>query len=87
MKKRLLVGMSGASGAPIAVELLKQLQKEESVETHLIVTRGAELTLQQETELSLEDVKALADVAYENDNIGARPASGSFQMEIGRAHV
>lgn len=81
MKKRLLVGMSGASGAPIAVELLKQLQKEESVATHLNVTRGAELTLQQETELSLEDVKALADVAYENDNIGARPASGSFQME------
>lgn len=80
-KKRLLVGMSGASGAPLAVELLKQLQKEESVESHLIVTRGAELTLRQETGLSLEDVKALADVSYDNASIGARPASGSFQME------
>lgn len=81
MKKRLLVGMSGASGAPIAVELLRQLQKQESVETHLIVTRGAELTLRQETELSLDEVKHLADVYYENDKIGARPASGSFRME------
>ena len=62
MKKRLLIGMSGASGAPIAVELLRQLQKQESVETHLIITRGAELTLCQETELSLDEVKHLADV-------------------------
>ena len=83
MKKRLLVGMSGASGAPIAVELLRQLQTEESVESHLVITRGAELTLRQETELSLDAVKELADVVYENDSIGigARPASGSFQME------
>ncbi|MDO4336867.1 MAG: UbiX family flavin prenyltransferase [Eubacteriales bacterium] len=81
MKKRLLVGMSGASGAPIAVELLRQLQKQEFVETHLIITTGAELTLRQETELSLDEVKSLADVYYENDKIGARPASGSFRME------
>lgn len=81
MKKRLLVGMSGASGAPIAVELLRQLQKEGSVESHLVITRGAQLTLQQETELSLDAVKELADVVYENDNIGAGPASGSFRME------
>lgn len=81
MKKRLLIGMSGASGAPIAVELLRRLQRQEMVESHLIITRGAELTLRQETELSLEEVKALADVYYENDSIGARPASGSFQME------
>lgn len=81
MKKRLLIGMSGASGAPIAVELLRQLKKQESVETHLVVSRGAEMTLRQETDLSLEDLKDLADVYYENDRIGARPASGSFQME------
>lgn len=80
-KRRLLVGISGASGAPIAVELLRQLKKNETVETHLIVTRGAELTLRQEMQLSLEDVRKLADVYYENDNIGAKPASGSFHMD------
>lgn len=81
MKRRLLVGMSGASGAPIGVELLRQLQKKEEVETHLVITRGAELTIQQETDFSLSEVKAMADVVYENDSIGARPASGSFPME------
>lgn len=81
MKRRLLIGISGASGAPIAIELLKQLKKSKEIETHLIVTRGAELTIEQETDLSLDDVKNLADVYYENDAIGAKPASGSFQME------
>ncbi|MDO5425870.1 MAG: UbiX family flavin prenyltransferase [Eubacteriales bacterium] len=81
MKKRLLIGMSGASGAPIGVELLRQLREREDVETHLILTRGAEMTLQQETDWPLEEVKGLADVVYDNANIGARPASGSFRME------
>lgn len=80
-KKRLLIGMSGASGAPVAVELLRRLKENRTVETHLIVSRGAELTLQQETDLSLGEVKALADVCYDNRNIGARPASGSFRAE------
>ena len=81
MKKRLLVGMSGASGAPLTVELLRQLRKNDTVESHLIMTRGAELTLRQETDISLEQIRELADVCYENENIGARPASGSFEME------
>lgn len=81
MKRRLLIGMSGASGAPIAIELLKQLKKEADVETHLIISRGAELTIEQETDYMLDEVKALADVFYENDAIGAKPASGSFRME------
>lgn len=80
-KRRLLIGISGASGAPLAVELLRQLQRKEDVETHLVMTRGAELTLQQETDLSVETVKAMADICYENDSIGARPASGSFRMD------
>lgn len=80
-KKRLLVGISGASGAPIAVELLRQLKRASAFEVHLIVTRGAEMTLTQEAGISLEEVRAMADVCYENDNIGAGPASGSFRME------
>lgn len=81
MGKRLLIGMSGASGAPLTVELLRQLRKNDEVETHLIMTRGAELTLCQETDLVPEQLKDLADVCYENDSIGAGPASGSFQVQ------
>lgn len=80
MKKRIVVGMSGASGAPIAVELLRQLQNyRELLETHLVVTRGAEMTLAQESDLGLEQLYELADVVYDNQNIGAGPASGSFK--------
>lgn len=80
MKKRIVVGMSGASGAPIAVELLRQLQNyRELLETHLVVTRGAEMTLAQESDLGLEQLYELADVVYDNQSIGAGPASGSFK--------
>lgn len=81
VKKRILIGMSGASGAPLTIELLRQLQRKEEIESHLIITRGAQLTLEQETDLTLEQVKALADVVYDNSSIGARPASGSFRTE------
>ena len=77
---RLIIGVSGASGAPIAVELLRQLQENHSeVETHLIVSRGAELTLRQEGGMGPEDLKALAGVFHGNDSIGASIASGSFR--------
>ena len=48
MRKRLIIGMSGVSGAPLTIEFLKQLQQyKEIIETHLIVTKGAEMTLEQ----------------------------------------
>ena len=48
MRKRLIIGMNGVSGAPLTIELLKQLQQyKEIIETHLIVTKGAEMTLEQ----------------------------------------
>lgn len=79
MADRLIIGVSGASGAPIAVELLRQLRENRpEVETHLIVSRGAELTLRQECGMGLEDLKVLAGVFHENDAIGASIASGSF---------
>ena len=54
MRKRLIIGMSGASGAPLTIELLKQLQQyKEIIETHLIVTKGAQLTLEQEPAFTL----------------------------------
>lgn len=80
MAKRLIVGMSGASGAPLAVELLRQLRTAHpEVESHLVVTRGAEMTLEQETGLSLPDLEKLACVCHNNHSIGATIASGSYQ--------
>lgn len=80
VKNRLIIAVSGASGAPLAIALLRQLKTEHSeVETHLIVTKGALLTLQQETDCTLEDLKRLVSVYHENDDIGASVASGSFK--------
>lgn len=79
MGKRLIIGMSGASGAPLTIEVLRQLrERHPEVETHLIVTRGAEMTLRQETDVSLEELMGMASVCHANSHIGARPASGSF---------
>lgn len=79
MAERLIVGMSGASGAPLTVELLQQLRESSpEIETHLVITRGAELTIRQECGIDLEGVRALASVFHENNAIGASIASGSF---------
>ena len=75
---RLIVGISGASGAIIAVELLHRLHKMETVETHLIITEGAALTFRHETEFDLYDIKKLADVVYDVNEMDASIASGSF---------
>jgi 4-hydroxy-3-polyprenylbenzoate decarboxylase len=79
--KKIIVGISGASGAPLAVELLRQLKKQKDVEVHLVVSRGAQLTLAQETDLRLEQVYELADTVYDNGNLGASIASGSFRTD------
>ena len=79
--KRILVGISGASGAPIAIRLLQRLKVNQDIETHLIMTDGACLTIEQETEYSVQQVQSLADVVYDIKKIGARPASGSFQID------
>lgn len=79
-KRRLIVGMSGASGAPVALELLEQLQRyRKELELHLILTRGAQLTLKQEVGMEQQQLLPLVDVIYDNEDIGAGPASGSFR--------
>jgi 4-hydroxy-3-polyprenylbenzoate decarboxylase len=75
---RLVVGMSGASGAVYGVRILEQLQ-DTPIETHLIVSKAARWTLADETDLRLSDVAALADVVHPNQDIGANIASGSFR--------
>jgi flavin prenyltransferase len=75
---RLVVGISGASGAVYGVRLLEVLQPV-AVETHLIVSKAAEQTLALETDFSLDDVRALADVFHPTSNLGAAVSSGSFE--------
>lgn len=79
--RRLLIGMSGASGVPIAIELLKEMKKHPCWETHLVVTYGAEKTIEQETLYSLKDIEALATKCYQIKDIGASIASGTFHTE------
>ena len=79
MVKRLVIGMSGASGSPIAVELLRQIRSvHPETETHLVVTRSAALTLKQESGMSVGDLTQLASSVHSINDIGASIASGSF---------
>ena len=75
--KRLVVGISGSSGAILGIRLL-ELLRPTGIETHLVVTPAARLTISQETDWKVEDVLALASVAYHPQDIGAAIASGSF---------
>ncbi len=75
--RRLVVGISGSSGVILGIRLLQVLRSSE-IETHLVVTPAARLTIEQETDWKLEDVLALASVSYNPRDIGAAIASGSF---------
>jgi 4-hydroxy-3-polyprenylbenzoate decarboxylase len=76
-RKRLIIGISGASGAIYGVRLLQILRRLD-VETHLIMSRAALLALVLETDFRRADVEALAAVVHTNSDIGAACASGSF---------
>lgn len=77
--KRLIVGLSGASGAIYGVRLLQVLRNVADVETHLVMSQAARQTLSLETDLSLRDVQALADVVHDARDIAASISSGSFK--------
>lgn len=72
-----LVAMTGATGAVYGVRLLETL-RELGVESHLVVSRWAEATIRTETDRTPEQVRALATCVYDQDDLGAPPASGSF---------
>ena len=76
--KRLLIGITGASGTPLALELLRQLQALPNVEAHVILSHCGELTLAHEAGLSREELRGLCFRLYDNEDYGAGPASGSF---------
>ena len=77
LPERLIVGISGASGVIYGIRLLETL-KSLRVETHLVITKAAEMTLAYETELKTAQVRALAERSYAIADIGAAIASGSF---------
>jgi 4-hydroxy-3-polyprenylbenzoate decarboxylase len=78
--KRIIVGITGASGAVYGLTALKAL-KAAGVETHLVVSRSAQITIAHETATKASDLASLADVLYRIDDIGAAISSGSFRTE------
>jgi 4-hydroxy-3-polyprenylbenzoate decarboxylase len=79
--RRLVVAITGATGAIYGVRLLQQLGATPGVETHLVVSDAASLTLHQEAGMQRRDVEALAHVVHRNRDVGASIASGSFQSD------
>lgn len=81
MNRRIVVAMTGASGAVYGVRLLETLREVDGVETHLIVTRAAALTIAAELDMTRRDVERLADVVHAERDVGASIASGSFRTD------
>jgi 4-hydroxy-3-polyprenylbenzoate decarboxylase len=78
MLSKVIIGISGASGAIYGIRLLERLRQREEIEIHLILTRSGEKTLFLETGKTANDLKKLADFSYSLEDIGCRLASGSF---------
>ena len=76
---RLVVGVTGATGAIYGIRLLELLRSESAIETHLIVSAAAKRTIAEETAWTLPDVEALGTHRHDNRDIGASVASGSFR--------
>ncbi|RBP05047.1 4-hydroxy-3-polyprenylbenzoate decarboxylase [Roseiarcus fermentans] len=77
--KRLIVGLSGASGSIYGIRLLEVLKTIPEIETHLVVSKGAEMTMRLEAGLDPAAVKELAEVVHHPGNLAASISSGSFQ--------
>lgn len=77
MTARIVVGISGASGAIYGIRALQMLGSQE-IETHLVISRSARITITQETDYTVSEVEAMADVVHRPEDIGAAISSGSF---------
>jgi polyprenyl P-hydroxybenzoate/phenylacrylic acid decarboxylase-like protein len=80
MAKRIIVGMTGATGQVYGIEALKLLQTTD-YDSHLVLSDSSRINLKQEADLTPKDVEDLADVVYDIENIGASIASGSFRTD------
>lgn len=79
--KRLIVAITGASGARYGVRLLELLRATEGIETHLMISDAAALNLHHELDVKRKDIEALADIVHSVRDIGACVASGSFRAD------
>ncbi|AFC71109.1 UbiX family flavin prenyltransferase [Rickettsia australis] len=77
--KKIIIAISGASGAIYGIRLLEVL-KEQNIETHLVISEGAALTIKLETKYSIDEVKFLANYCYDDKDLGAAISSGSFKI-------
>ena len=80
-RRRLIIGISGATGAIYGVRMLEILKSAPEVETHLVMSKAAERTISYETEYTIKQVRDLADASYNIADIGATVSSGSFPVE------
>ncbi len=81
MTKRIVIGISGASGVIYGVRMLQLLQPYSDVETHLIISAAGKRNIEIETDYKVDDVLAMADVVYDEYQMDAALASGSFLTE------
>ena len=79
--KRIIVGISGASGVIYGIRLLEMLKDIDDVESHLVMTNGAKLNITLESDFEPKSVEKLADVVHSDKNLGASIASGSYETE------
>lgn len=77
--KRLIVGISGASGVIYGIRLLEVLRGVKNVETHLVMSNAAKRTILLETDYAVDQVEALADTLYSFNNVAAAISSGSYK--------
>jgi polyprenyl P-hydroxybenzoate/phenylacrylic acid decarboxylase-like protein len=80
-KPRLIIAITGASGAVYGVRMLEQLRASGACETHLVLSASGALTATQELSIKRGEIEALADVVHNVKDVGATIASGSFQSE------
>lgn len=81
MSRRIVIGITGASGAIYGVRLLEELKKTRGVETHLVVSKAGYLSLNAELSIAKDRLQSLAGVVYSDRDVGAAIASGSFRTD------
>lgn len=79
--RRIVVGITGASGIPYAIKVLEYLRASGQYEIHLVVSKAAKRVIAEESDLTLEVIRKLADVNHATDDLGASIASGSFRTD------
>ncbi len=80
MQQKILMAITGASGAIYGIRLL-QILRDLNIETHLIISKAAEVTISYESNYNIKDIKKMASHCYSINDIGASPASGSYKFD------